>query len=67
MEKLQGSDQEKQVRVLCHQLEIPYDKLTGEEFVALIKALRLSPKLRGYTSQRGKGNLQHGKGKRKKK
>ena len=67
IEKLQGSDQEKQVRVLCHQLEIPYDKLTREEFVALIKALRLSPKLRGYISQRGKGNLQHGKGKRKKK
>ena len=55
MEKAQGSEQEKQLRVLCHQLEIPYDKLTREEFVALIKALQLSPKLRGYTSQRGKG------------
>ena len=55
MEKMQGSEQEKQLRVLCHQLEIPYDKLTREEFVALIKALQLSPKLRGYTSQRGKG------------
>ena len=55
LEKAQGSEQEKQLRVLCHQLEIPYDKLTREEFVALIKALQLSPKLRGYTSQRGKG------------
>ena len=44
-----------------YQLEIPYDKLTREEFVALIKALQLSPMLRGHASQRDKGIFQHGK------
>lgn len=66
VEQMRGSDQERQVRALCRQLEIPYDKLTREEFVALIKALQLSPMLRGHASQRGKGSLQHGKGRRKK-
>lgn len=67
VEKMQGSDQERQARLLCYKLGIPYDKLTHEEFVALIKALQLSPMLRSHASQRGKSSLQHGKLRRKKK
>ena len=69
VEQMQGSVQEKQARFLCYQLGIPYDKLTHEEFVVLAHVLQLSPMMRAIGSQRGKVNfqLQHGKGKRKKK
>lgn len=67
VESLKGSQAEKQVRVFCKQLGIPYDDLTTEEFAGLISALRKSPMMRLMGSQRGRGvsALTHGQGKRK--
>ena len=68
VESLKGSQAEKQVRVFCKQLGIPYDDLTTEEFAGLISALRKSPMMRLKISQRGRGTtLTHGKGKTKRK
>ena len=68
VESLKGSQAEKQVRVFCKQLGIPYDDLTAEEFAGLISALRKSPMMRLKISQRGRGTtLTHGKGKTKRK
>ena len=68
VERQKGSQTEKQVRVFCKQLGIPYDDLTTEEFAGLISALRKSPMMRLMGSQRGRGTpiLTHGQGKRKK-
>ena len=63
----EGSEQEKKARVFCVQLGINYDKLTREEFVTLIGILKKSEHMKGPYSQRGKGNMAHGKGKRKRK
>ena len=65
----EGSGHEKQVRVLCGQLGIPYDDLTPDEFAGLIAALKKSDILKNINNLRGKNSLyqQHGKGKRKKK
>ena len=63
----EGSDEERQIRILCYQLGIPYDKLTPEEFTGLIAALQKSKVYRTAKSQRGKAFMTHGKGKRKKK
>lgn len=64
----EGSEQEKQIRVFCSQLGIPYDKLTKEQFVNLIEILKLSDYMKSPISQRGRAKLyqSHGKGKRKK-
>lgn len=63
----QGSGQEKQLRALCNQLGIPYDKLTTEEFAGLISAIRKSKYLKNAHNQRGKVTLyqKHGPGKKK--
>ena len=68
VETLKGSQAEKQVRVFCKQLGIPYDKLTMDEFAGLLSALQKSPMMRLMSSQRGKSTiiLTHGKEKRKK-
>ena len=50
----EGSPQEKQVRIFCNQLGIPYDKLTKEEFVTLIGILKKSKHMKILSSQRGK-------------
>ena len=63
----EGSDEERQVRILCYQLGIPYDKLTPVEFTGLIAALQKSKVYRTAKSLRGKTFMTHGKGKRKKK
>ncbi len=65
----EGSDQEKQIRVFCTQLGIPYDKLTKEQFINLIEILKLSDYMKSPYSQRGraKQQLTHGKGKGKRK
>lgn len=63
----EGSDEERQVRVLCYQMGIPYDKLTPEEFKGLIAALQKSKAYRTAKSQRDRAVMTHGKGKRKKK
>ena len=67
VESMRGGQSEKQVRVFCKQLGIPYEKLTMEEFAGLLSALQKSPMMRLVGSQRGRGNvvLTHGKGKRK--
>ena len=65
----EGSEQEKQARVFCAQLGINYDKLTKEQFVNLIEILKLSDYMKSPYSQRGRGKKQltHGQGKRKRK
>lgn len=63
----EGSDKEKQVRVLCEILSIPNDSLKPHEFAGLIAALEKSEILKIAKNLRGKyGHYQpHGKGKRK--
>lgn len=65
--RFQGSDHEKQLRVLCSQLGIPYDELTSEEFVGLISAIKKSHYLTIKNNQRGKviRYQKHGTGKRR--
>lgn len=67
--QFEGSSKEKQVRALCGQLGIPYDKLTKEEFVGLMAALEKSDILKETRNLRGRNSpyQPHGKGKRKKK
>lgn len=64
----EGSDQEKQVRVLCDTLSIPYDRLKPNEFAGLIAALEKSELLKTAKNLRGRQGHSpaHGKGKRKK-
>lgn len=50
---------------LRHSLGMDYDAITKEQFVNLIEVLRLSKHMESPISQRGKGNMIHGKGKRK--
>lgn len=61
----EGSDKEKQLRIICGQLGIPYDKLTPDEFAGMISALQKSKVLKSQMGLRGKGSMAHGKGKRK--
>ena len=60
-----GSDEERQIKILCGQLGIPYDKLTQDEFAGLMSALQKSKVLKSQKGLRGKGSMTHGKGKRK--
>lgn len=60
-----GSDAERQLRLLCGQLGIPYDKLTPAEFAGMISALQKSKAYKTTKGLRGKGSMTHGKGKRK--
>ena len=48
-------------------LGIDYDALTKEQFANLIEVLKLSKHMNSPISQRGKGSMTHGKGKRKRK
>lgn len=64
--QFEGSDQERQLRIFCNQLGIPYDKLTPEEFAGVVGALKKSKYCRSSQGKRGKGTLAHGKGKRNK-
>lgn len=63
-----GNDQEKQMRIYCNLLDIPYDDMPPEEFNAVLRWLRRSKVLQrvAATSMRGKAQMTHGKGKRKK-
>ncbi len=65
----EGSEQEKQLHILCDQLGIPYDKLTPIEFSGLIAALQKSEILKTTKSLRGKSKpyQPHGKSKKKRK
>lgn len=63
----EGSDQEKQMRIYCNLLDIPYDDMPPEEFDAVLRWLRRSKVLQSVAarSMRGKTQMTHGKGKRK--
>lgn len=63
----EGSNDEKKARALLATLGIDYDAITKEQFVNLIEVLRLSKHMKSSISQRGKSNMTHGKGKRKRK
>ena len=65
----EGSSEEKQVRSFLATFGIDYDKLSKEQFVSLIEILKLSKYLKSPINQRGKARqqLQHGKGKKKRK
>lgn len=63
----EGSSDEKKARALLATLSIDYDVITKEQFVNLIEVLRLSKHMKSPISQRGKGTMVHGKGKRKRK
>ena len=65
----EGNSEEKQVRSFLATFGIDYDKLSKEQFVTLIEILKLSKYLKSPINQRGKARpqLQHGKGKKKRK
>lgn len=50
----QGSELEKQIKMLCNMLEIPYDDLKPEEFAGMMSGLKKSGVLKSLISQRGK-------------
>lgn len=62
-----GSTEEKKARLFLANLGIDYDALTMEQFANLIEVLKLSKHMNSSISQRGKGSMTHGKGKRKRK
>ncbi len=62
-----GSAEEKKARLFLANLGINYDALTMEQFTNLIEVLKLSKHMNSPISQRGKGGMTHGKGKRKRK
>jgi len=62
-----GSPEEKKARLFLANLGIDYDALTMEQFANLIEVLKLSKHMSSPISQRGKGSMTHGKGKRKRK
>ena len=62
-----GSAEEKKARLFLANLGIDYDAITMEQFTNLIEVLKLSKHMNSPISQRGKGNMTHGKGKRKRK
>ena len=62
-----GSTEEKKARLFLANLGIDYDALTMEQFANLIEVLKLSKHMNSPISQRGKGSMTHGKGKRKRK
>lgn len=62
-----GSNAEKQARIFLATFGIDYDAITMEQFVNLIEVLKLSKHLKSSINQRGKNNMTHGKGKRKRK
>ena len=62
-----GTPEEKQVRLFLANLGIDYDSITLEELKNLMEVLKKSKHLKSPISQRGKGNMTHGKGKSKSK
>lgn len=63
----EGSDEERKARAFLVTYGIDYNALTMDEFVTLIDILKKSKHMKSPYSQRGKGNMVHGKGKRKRK
>ena len=63
------SSEEKKIRAYLATIGLDYDALTKEEFVSIISGLKKSKYLKSPINQRGKARpqLQHGKGKKKRK
>ena len=63
------TSEEKKIRAYLATIGLDYDALTKEEFVSIIRGLKKSKYLKSPISQRGKAKpqLQHGKGKKKRK
>lgn len=57
------------IRIFCEQMDIPYDKLTSEEFTVFMQILSKSNHLKNPKNMRGRTLVyqKHGKGKRKRK
>lgn len=62
-----GSADEKKARLFLATLGIDYDAITMEQYANLIEVLKLSKHMNSSISQRGKGSMTHGKGKKKRK
>ena len=62
-----GSTEETKARLFLANLGIDYAALTMEQFANLIEVLKLSKHMNSPISQRGKGSMTHGRGKRKRK
>ena len=63
----EGSAEEKKARLFLANLGIDYDALTMEQFANLVEVLKLSKHMKSPISQRGKGTVNRGKGKRNQK
>ena len=65
----EGSEQKKSPCILCTLCPAWYQlrRAIGKEFVTLIGILAKSKHMKSSNSQMGKGNMTHGKGKRKRK
>ena len=50
------SGEEAFIQVFCDQMEIPYDKITSEEFTAFLGILGKSKHARKFQSMRGKSS-----------
>ena len=63
----EGSSEEKKIRAYLATIGLDYDALTKEELVSIISGLKKSKYLKSPSNQRGKARsqLQHGKGKKK--
>ena len=63
----EGSSEEKKIRAYLATIGLDYDALTKEEFVSIVSGLKKSKYLKSPINQRGKARpqLQHGKGKKK--
>ena len=64
----EGTEEEKNARLFLSTLGIDYDKLSQEEFVALIGILKKSAHMKSHNNMRGKvvPYQVHGRGNRKK-
>lgn len=63
----QGSDMEAMIHQFCERLEIPFEKISSEDFSAFLRILSLSKQLRNPDNMRGKARPPFHHGTKKKK
>lgn len=63
----QGSDMEAMIHQFCERLEIPFEKISSEDFSAFLRILSLSKQLRNPNNMRGKARPPFHHGTKKKK
>lgn len=63
----QGSDMEAMIHQFCERLEIPFEKISSEDFSAFLRILSLSKQLKNPNNMRGKAHSQFHHGTKKKK